>query len=150
MEHVAPALSARRAKRVFSTALRHQCQGRRHEWVASDLSGTSFAIVGLVKETEQAHSAEIGVVIKASHHGHGMATELLDRVMTIGFENLGLHSIGGFSTREHIASFALMNRLGFSHSTMAEIPLMEQPGFAWELTASTWKTTANRPIDGET
>jgi RimJ/RimL family protein N-acetyltransferase len=147
MRHVAQPLSPERAKRLFSTALKHRREGRRHEWVASDRSGMPFAIVGLVKETGEARSAEIGTVIKASHHGGGMATELLDRVMRIGFEELGLHSIGGWSIKKNQISFALMNRLGFDHVILDETPLERQPGYGWDMSAAQWK--ARPPINGE-
>ncbi|REE78925.1 ribosomal-protein-alanine N-acetyltransferase [Paenibacillus taihuensis] len=57
--------------------------------------------------------AEIGYELHPAYWGSGYASEAVKRVITYGFENLGLARIGAVVFPENAPSISLLTRLGF-------------------------------------
>jgi [ribosomal protein S5]-alanine N-acetyltransferase len=56
---------------------------------------------------------EIGYDLGKKYWRHGYMTEVLKRVLTFGFETMGLYRIEAFTNIDAIPSINLLNKLGF-------------------------------------
>ena len=56
--------------------------------------------------------AEIGYVLNPAHHGRGYATEAVEALLRLGFEDLGLHRVAARCDARNTASVRVMERAG--------------------------------------
>jgi RimJ/RimL family protein N-acetyltransferase len=88
-------------------------------WAVEELStGAFIGFIGLNVPTFQAHftpTVEVGWRLSKAFWGKGYATEGARRVISYGFEELGLSEIVSFTAQSNLRSIAVMKRLGMSH-----------------------------------
>lgn len=144
MRYIGPAMSAKRAARAFRLSLKDQRAGHRIEWAFKDTHGEAFAICGLVRGPANEHPAHIGCLLLAHYHGRGYATELLAAVVEYAFRVLRIHSLTSISTRTNVASFVFMQKLGFSYSSIDEMPHRLGAGYRWHLRLDHWASLTAR------
>lgn len=75
-------------------------------------TGALLGEVLLKWDAEEPDSGEIGFVFHPSVHGTGLPTLAVNRVLRIGFEDLGWRRIIGIADARNTRSGALMRRLG--------------------------------------
>jgi RimJ/RimL family protein N-acetyltransferase len=68
------------------------------------------AVLGLVSEVN-AHG-EIGYIVHPDHHGQGYATEMARPLLSIAFDDLGLHRVTGALDPRNAASARVLEKLG--------------------------------------
>lgn len=73
-------------------------------------SGKMIGTCGFTRFFFQHNGAEIGYVVNPEYHGHGIATEVVGRVIRYGFENLALERIEGKFMIENEASRRVMEK----------------------------------------
>lgn len=81
-------------------------------------SGTLIGFTGLAIPGFEAHftpAVEIGWRLARTYWGHGYATEAARAAAAYGFDQLGLSEIVSFTTVDHRASRAVMERLEMTH-----------------------------------
>lgn len=74
--------------------------------------GRVIGQVELVLLSREHRQGEVGYVFNPDHHGHGYATEAVDAVLRLGFEEFELHRIVGRCNARNLASVRLMERVG--------------------------------------
>ena len=94
--------------------------GEREGWApwALDINGQLAGFVGLWRPIYIAHftpAVEIGWRLATAFWGQGYATEAAKRVLSFGFEQLGLQEIVSFTVPANTPSRAVMERLGMHH-----------------------------------
>ena len=62
--------------------------------------------------SEANQQGELGFVFHPAFHGHGYAREAAERMLAVGFEDMGWHRIFGGCDSRNAASARLMERLG--------------------------------------
>jgi RimJ/RimL family protein N-acetyltransferase len=75
-------------------------------------SGALVGEVSLIWRSEEHRQGELGFIIHPDHGGHGFATEAAEKMLALGFEDLGLHRIFGNCEARNAPSARLMERLG--------------------------------------
>ena len=75
-------------------------------------SGKMIGTCGFTRFFFMHDGAEIGYVINPKYHGKGIATEVVNRVIQYGFENLSLERIEGKFMVENEASRRVMEKNG--------------------------------------
>ena len=68
--------------------------------------------ISLVLRSEEHQQGEIGFVFHPEYHGQGYATEASKMMLSVGFDEFGLHRIFGRCDARNEASAKLMERLG--------------------------------------
>jgi RimJ/RimL family protein N-acetyltransferase len=68
--------------------------------------------ISLVLRSEEHQQGEIGFVFHPAYHGQGYATEASKMMLSLGFDEFGLHRIFGRCDARNEASAKLMERLG--------------------------------------
>lgn len=71
--------------------------------------------VGIVSLHDPDHSAEVGYWIAPEFHEQGYGSAAVSRLVTYGFDQLGLHRIEAQLWDANDASRALLESLGFTH-----------------------------------
>jgi ribosomal-protein-alanine N-acetyltransferase len=88
-------------------------------WAVEAPGVVEFAgFVGLSTPSFAAHfmpCVELGWRLAAAHWGRGYATEAARAALRFGFEQATLPELVAFTTRENLASRAVMERLGMTH-----------------------------------
>ena len=56
--------------------------------------------------------AEVGYVLSPAHYGRGYATEAVEALLRLGFEELGLHRVAARFDARNTASWRVMERVG--------------------------------------
>ncbi len=77
-------------------------------------SGKMIGTAGFTKIDAPHNSAEIGYVLNPEYHGCGFGSEAAGRVVSFGFEELGLHRIEARFMEGNSASLRVMAKLGMS------------------------------------
>ena len=86
-----------------------------YDWSVVDKeSGHMVGTCGFTSFSCPNDSAEIGYVLNPDNQGRGLATEAVRRVLTFGFEELGLHRIEARFIEGNTASLRLMGRVGMT------------------------------------
>ena len=86
-----------------------------YDWSVVDKeSGHMVGTCGFTSFSCTNDSAEIGYVLNPDYQGKGLATEAVRRVLTFGFEELGLHRIEARFIQGNTASLRLMGRVGMT------------------------------------
>ena len=86
-----------------------------YDWaVVERESGRMIGTCGFTRFDPPHNSAEIGYVLNPDYHGRGYATEVSDRVIRYGFEELGLHRIEAKFMQGNDASLRVMEKLGMT------------------------------------
>ena len=75
-------------------------------------SGELIGDCGLRMMAREPWQAEIGFTLAREHHGQGLATEAVGRLMRFAFEALALRRVVAITVCENVRSTALMERLG--------------------------------------
>ena len=89
--------------------------GDLYDWSVVDKeSGHMVGTCGFTSFSCPNDSAEIGYVLNPDYQGKGLATEAVRRVLTFGFEELGLHRIEARFIEGNTASLRLMERVGMT------------------------------------
>lgn len=90
-------------------------RGEFFDWaVTLNDSGKMIGTAGFTKIDAPHNCAEIGYVLNPEYHGQGLGTEAAARVITFGFEELGLHRIEARFMKGNIASLHVMQKLGMT------------------------------------
>ena len=88
-------------------------------WVVEECStGAFIGCIGLNVPTFQAHftpTVEVGWRLAKTFWGKGYATEGARKVISYGFEVIGLIEIVSFTAQLNLRSIAVMKRLGMTH-----------------------------------
>jgi RimJ/RimL family protein N-acetyltransferase len=74
--------------------------------------GAMIGFVTLIWVSREHRLGEIGFIFHPAHHGKGYAAEAADVMLSLGFEELGLHRIIGRCDARNAASARLLERLG--------------------------------------
>lgn len=89
-------------------------------WAVEELAtGVFIGFIGLNVPTFEAHftpTVEIGWRLAQAFWGKGYATEGAKRVVSYGFEVIGLREIVSFTARLNLRSIAVMKRLGMTYN----------------------------------
>ena len=75
-------------------------------------TGRMIGTVGFTSFDLPNNSAEVGYVISPFHQGKGFATEALKKVISFGFDVLGLSRISAVCMQENSASLRVMEKCG--------------------------------------
>ena len=95
-----------------------------YDWSVVDKeSGHMVGTCGFTSFSCPNDSAEIGYVLNPDYQGKGLATEAVRRVLTFGFEELGLHRIEARCIQGNTASLRLMGRVGMTFEGYARVSM---------------------------
>lgn len=86
-------------------------------WAFRDKTNNHFVgRAGLRKtDVEGKEEVELAYALMAKFWGKGLATEMGEEILKIGFELLGLHEIVCFTLTSNLASKRVMEKLGFQY-----------------------------------
>lgn len=87
---------------------------RQNRWLIM-LKETNEAIgtIGFHNWDKRNHIAEIGYDLSFAHWGRGIMSEVLERVLSFGFEEMQLNRIQAFVHLQNIGSYCVLKRRGF-------------------------------------
>ena len=86
-----------------------------YDWaVIEKESGRMIGTCGFTRFDAPHNSAEIGYVLNPDFHGRGYATEAAERILSYGFEELGLHRIEAKFMKGNQPSLRVMEKLGMT------------------------------------
>jgi RimJ/RimL family protein N-acetyltransferase len=121
MEHVEGALSKEQASNLFDAVLSSAddpAAGRIvAAWVAEDAARARLAHAVLLRSGE---GVEIGFVLPRSSWGRGIATQVAQELVRIGFEVLGMRRLIATVDADHVASQRVLMKAGLSHARRVE------------------------------
>lgn len=72
-----------------------------------------IGIIGYYRMQPENYRAEVGYILSPDHHGKGIVTEAVERLIKYGFEDLKLHSIEAVIDPENYASEKVLQKCGF-------------------------------------
>ena len=72
-----------------------------------------IGMIGYYRMKPENYRAEVGYLLSAEYHGHGIITEALQRVVRYGFEEMGLNSIEAVIDPENFASEKVLLKTNF-------------------------------------
>jgi RimJ/RimL family protein N-acetyltransferase len=75
-------------------------------------SGSVVGDISLWRVSSEHQQGEIGYVLAPQHQGQGYATEAVERMLRLGFEEIGFHRIVGRLDARNAASAAVLERVG--------------------------------------
>lgn len=146
---IAPRAADARTPAAFEALLARLTARRamgRPTWFALDAEGVmvgSGTIFDPVFGTS--HSAHVGYHVFNNRTGRGLGRELVDGLVTLGFEGLGLHRIEACVEPENAASIAVLVKVGFRHEGRAERRILARG--AWRDVEVFGLTCEERGID---
>lgn len=76
-------------------------------------TGTHIGDIGIHRQADEPHEAEIGYAFAQASQGQGYATEAVRAVVDFLFNHVGLHRITALIYADNPRSIALVERLGF-------------------------------------
>jgi RimJ/RimL family protein N-acetyltransferase len=83
-----------------------------------------------VEDQSKAVEAELGWVLDPSHRGHGYATEVVQELFRICFDELGLRRVVANCFADNVASWQLMERVGMRREAHSRADGLHRSG-AW-------------------
>jgi RimJ/RimL family protein N-acetyltransferase len=88
--------------------------------------------------------AEIGWVLDPAHSGHGYATEAVDDLLRMGFEELGIRRIVAYCFADNEASWRLMERVGMRREMHTRSDSLHRSGrwldgYGYAILADDWR-----------
>ena len=88
--------------------------------------------------------AELGWVLDPGHAGRGYATEAVDELLRMGFEDLGIRRIVAYCFADNEASWRLMERLGMRRETHTRSESLHRSGrwldgYGYAILADEWR-----------
>jgi RimJ/RimL family protein N-acetyltransferase len=106
-----------------------------------------------VREQAAGTQAEIGWVLHPDHVGRGYATEAVECVLGVCFDQLGLRRVQAGCFAANTASWRLMERVGMRRETHAVRESLHRSGewmdgYGYALLADEWRAGAGRPEPG--
>jgi len=132
MQHIAAPLDLDTARHRFGIAIRQQSARRQHRLIIEMESTTAIGLVALFVDGS---SAEMGVMLVATAHGRGYATEAMAAVRDHAFAGEGLDLLWIRQQPANHAVTPMMRKLGFEPLPMVD----EGTGFRrWELDRQRW------------
>jgi [ribosomal protein S5]-alanine N-acetyltransferase len=78
-----------------------------------DQPGVMIGDIGIWKILREHHRGVLGYVLRKEHQGKGLMSEALQAVIQYGFNEINLHSLMAEVNPQNIASFQLLERMGF-------------------------------------
>ena len=72
-----------------------------------------LGIIGFYRMQPENYRSEIGYILSPDHHGKGIVSEAVNRLIEFGFEDLKLHSIEAIIDPENYASEKVLQKCGF-------------------------------------
>lgn len=72
-----------------------------------------IGMIGYYRMKPENYRAEVGYLLATEHHGKGIISEALQRVVQFGFEEMGLNSIEAVIDPENIASEKVLLKINF-------------------------------------
>jgi RimJ/RimL family protein N-acetyltransferase len=90
--------------------------------------------------------AELGWVFDPAHAGHGYATEAVEALLRIGFEDVGIRRIVAYCFADNQASWRLMERVGMRREAHTRSDSLHRTGrwldgYAYAILADEWRRT---------
>lgn len=97
-----------------------------------------------VEDEAKGVHAEIGWVLDPAHAGHGYATEAVDGLLRMGFEEVGVRRIAAFCFADNEASWRLMERVGMRRETHTRSDSLHRSGrwldgYGYAILADDWR-----------
>lgn len=80
-------------------------------------TGKMIGTCGFTEIYERSKCAEVGYVLSPDFHRMGLAPEALLRVMSYGFDVLGLHKLSGRFMEDNLASRKVLEKSGYREDT---------------------------------
>lgn len=98
-----------------------------------------------VAEAAEASEAELGWVFDPAHHGRGLATEAIEELFRICFDDIGLRRVVAICFTANEASWRLMERVGMrreAHHVKDSLHRSHgwQDGYVYALLADEWRS----------
>lgn len=89
-------------------------RGENINW-AMTLKGSEemFGFIGFARFHPEHFRAEVGYMIKKSHHGQGYVREALEPIFDFAFNEMGMHSVEAVIDPDNKASEKILNHFGF-------------------------------------
>jgi ribosomal-protein-alanine N-acetyltransferase len=105
-------------ERLVQECIGWQHEQPRYKFQLAILLRTNALVIGtcgLRMATAHAQEAELGYELHPAYWGHGYATEAALRLLTFGFEPLGLQRVWAQCVAENTASIRVLERLGMRY-----------------------------------
>ena len=105
-----------------------------------------------VREQAAGTQAEIGWVLRPDHLGHGYATEAVQEILRVCFDQLGLRRVVAGCFAANIASWQLMERVGMRREQHTVRDALHRSGewmdgYGYALLADEWRARAGDDQD---
>jgi RimJ/RimL family protein N-acetyltransferase len=105
-----------------------------------------------VREQAAGTQAEIGWVLRPDHLGHGYATEAVQEILRVCFDQLGLRRVVAGCFAANIASWQLMERVGMRREQHTVRDALHRSGewmdgYGYALLADEWRSRAGGDQD---
>ena len=144
MQHIATPLSVDAAQRSFLGACAQQSQDRQRWIIQERNSGQNIGLMGLFATDDV---AEIGVMLVASAHGCGMATEAMGAIVDRAFADGSIRLMWIRQQVSNVPVVGMMKRLGFARISTSDPDATE---VRWDLSRERWlewqATMAKLPV----
>lgn len=104
-------------RRLLGMFIGWQQERPRYRWQLAITLHSSDEVIGTcgIRLTEPgAAQAELGYGLSSAHWHQGYATEAARRMLSLAFDELGVHRVGARVVASNAASIALLERLGFA------------------------------------
>ena len=132
MQHIATPLSVEAAQRSFFSACAQQSQDRQR-WLIQESS--SHQDIGLVALFAKDDVAEIGIMLIASAHGRGLATEAMAAIVDRAFIDGSMRLLWIRQQVSNVPVVGMMQRLGFARLPTSGPDAIE---VRWDLSRERW------------
>ena len=132
MQHIATPMSLEAAQRSFLSACAQQSQDRQR-WIIHERSSHQY--IGLVALFATDDVAEIGVMLVASAHGCGMATEAMAAIVDRAFAEGSIRLLWIRQQVSNVPVVSMMQRLGFARLPNGGPDATE---VRWDLSRERW------------
>ena len=132
MQHIAAPMSLEAAQRSFLSACAQQSQDRQR-WIIHERN--SHQDIGLVALFATDDVAEIGVMLIASAHGRGLATEAMAAIVDRAFAEGSIRLLWIRQQASNVPVVGMMQRLGFTRISTSDPDTTE---VRWDLSRERW------------
>lgn len=108
-------------------------------WIFNDRQNGAFVGRAGLRPVEVVGRAEVEVAyaLMDDYWGRGLASEIAARLLSIGFENVGLNEIVCYTWAENLASQRVMQKVGFRYER--DFVHADAPHVLYRLTAAEWR-----------
>jgi RimJ/RimL family protein N-acetyltransferase len=137
-------LSRKESRRTLQSNLQHWDRYGYGLWIFRDKASGEFIGRGglLVRYVEGEEMAALAYAVMPEYWGRGLATEMAEALLEVGFKQLGLAEMACYALPTNRASLRVMEKAGFRYER--EITYAGLPHLLYRLTASTWENARDR------